>query len=186
LRSAALKRLASAVRFRPWPPQNQQLTGPSTSGFVPFCSNNLIQARSGTPPEWNETADDCSGTARPPAPKPSPRVRDADEFSMGPTQPQNGEPARESIRVVTVEVHWVRSQPMQEAGSSGRRLLTGVPGDGSSLPRPKTRVEVDKSYSSDLSPPWAETMIPVRCAGYVRVSAAPRDGTIYFPRAICQ
>jgi hypothetical protein len=31
-----MKRLASAVQLRPWPPSNKQLTDPSHSNFVPI------------------------------------------------------------------------------------------------------------------------------------------------------
>jgi hypothetical protein len=46
--SAALKRLASAVRFRPWPPQIQQLTSTTEPDSVPFCSKKNIPARTGS------------------------------------------------------------------------------------------------------------------------------------------
>jgi len=47
----ALKRLA-AVRFRPWPPENQQLTGLPKPSFIPFHSKNsgLPRCASGVNP----------------------------------------------------------------------------------------------------------------------------------------
>jgi hypothetical protein len=43
-RSAALKRLASAVQLRPWPPYFQSLNAATDPESVPFCSKIPIQA----------------------------------------------------------------------------------------------------------------------------------------------
>ena len=42
--NTALKRLASAVQLRPWPPSNQALSSPQNSKHVPKRSNNLRTA----------------------------------------------------------------------------------------------------------------------------------------------
>ena len=51
----ALKRLASAVRFRPWPPCFQLVTASQNPKFVPFCSNSTIQARRSVPHIWRQS-----------------------------------------------------------------------------------------------------------------------------------
>src|SRR5215469_6636040 len=68
-RSAA-SRGCNADRFRPWPPCFQQLTSVPICSFVPFCSNNQIQARLGTPIPRNRTAEQQSALEpRQPAPE---------------------------------------------------------------------------------------------------------------------
>ena len=56
----ALKRLASAVRFRPWPPRFQQLTDYLSSKSVPFRSNSILEACRSLPLSvWKDAGERC-------------------------------------------------------------------------------------------------------------------------------